>query len=976
VRASTYRILVVWAVLLLCSWPCLGAPLDIGLGKQLLVDDHVIAHRQNVARGLGEVTKHNGGQPALVRDRPWEDDGVCFYGSVVHDGRKFQMWYCPWAHTTAYAESKDGVHWTKPSLGLFHFTPEKAAKLHFSPPADRKVTYRGKDNNILGHFGDGFTCFIDPHETDPKHRYKAAHSHVNTARACLSYSADGIHWKPYNNGEPVTGRAADTSNQILWDEGAKVYRLFTRQDFGTGGGSGEIRGSRSMANPDVRANPTGWTPVRAWRFDRQGPDEHKRRQIYSLNDWIYEGVHFALMSVYEHPDAPPMKLTGMDYHKRHERDVMTFYIGTSRDGDSWDLTWVYAGKEFVPRGPDGSYDKDMVVPSSNIVTFQDKHWIYYAGYRERHWHAPRKPVILLATLPLDRFVCLEAKGKPGSVTTKPFKLVGNVLLVNVEAPAGWLAVEVLDEAGKPIPGYSRTESVALVGADGIRERPRWKKHPDLSALVGRVVCLRFYLSDARLYAFQLADRPMSDTSTRSTKLRAGAAQVDITPPLGTHLTGAVAQLRPAESVADPLFAKAVVFERNGRKLCLLALDVTIVNQPYTDQIRKAASDRFGLDPNAVMVHATQTHTAPTLGGFIFETFEDLPEDVRWIRGENPKYSALVVERSVEAIARAHDALQPVQIASGSCVEGRFAFNRRAIRQDGRAVMPPRGWLGTPAAERIRYLEGPIDPELGVMAVRAGGGEFATLLLHYTCHPVHVFPKRIISADWPGAWSAALQKRYGPTCVPLVVNGCCGDVNPWDPWDPDYANDHQLMGRTLAETAVGLIDRLKFTDDAVLDWRIRHVPLPIREVEAKPLAAARRFIAEHPQPIWTGDDRTVVDRKWVQAALLVSVDELRRRDGAVDYEIQVLRIGDTAIVGLPGEPFAEGGLRIKMGSPTFPTFIAHCTTQYVGYLPTKRAFAHGGHEVNISSWSKLVPDALDIVVNGAVELLGQVFAEKT
>ncbi len=467
---------------------------------------------------------------------------------------------------------------------------------------------------------------------------------------------------------------------------------------------------------------------------------------------------------------------------------------------------------------------------------------------------------------------------------------------------------------------------------------------------------------------------MAETTTDLGRMRVGAAQVDITPPLGTHLTGAVAQHRPSEAVADPLFAKAVVFERGGRKLCFVGLDVTIVTQPYTDQIRRGASERFGIDPEAVMVHATQTHTAPALGAFLFETFDDLPPDAQWIRGDNAPYGALVVERTIEAIARAHDVLQPVQVGVGSCLEGRLAFNRRAIKQGGKAVMPPRGWLGTPAAEQVRCLEGPIDPELGVMAMRAADGTFVTLLLHYSCHPVHVFPKRIASADWPGAWATELQERHGQDRVALVLNGCCGDVNPWDPWDPDYANDHQRMGRMLADTTAELIDRVDFVDDAVLDWRIRHVPLPIRQVEPDALAAAEDVIAHHPQPIWADDDRTTVDREWVRAALLVSVDRLRQRDGVVDYEIQVLRVGQTAFVGLPGEPFAEGGIRIKMGSPTFPTFVAHCTTQYVGYLPTQRAFAHGGHEVDTSSWSKLVPEALDGVVDAAVELLGEVFDE--
>jgi hypothetical protein len=61
-------------------------------------------------------------------------------------------------------------------------------------------------------------------------------------RAALAHSGDGIHWTPYNDGNPVTHRAADTYNQIIWDDEVKTYRLFTRTDFGTpGGGAGMTR---------------------------------------------------------------------------------------------------------------------------------------------------------------------------------------------------------------------------------------------------------------------------------------------------------------------------------------------------------------------------------------------------------------------------------------------------------------------------------------------------------------------------------------------------------------------------------------------------------------------------------------------------------------------------------------------------------------------------------------------------------------
>jgi len=487
-------------------------PVPLGLNKQLLVDDYVIAEKNNLRRVLGSVTKANGGRPVMVADKPWESGrwGLFgFYGTVLHDGNKFRMWYHPWRFAVAYAESTDGLHWQKPELGLYDFSVERAndetrfdGNSGFYPRQDADPDYRGKTNNIIGVFGDGFTCYLDPHETDPAHRYKACYGHPTKIRACLAHSPDGIHWAPYNHGEPVTGRAADSYNQIVWDERAKTYRLFTRTDFGYG--EVEIRGTRGMVNPDIKTDPTGWRTVRGWKFDREGPEEYKRRQIYSLTDWIHEGVHFALMQVYEWPDNPPRKRTGADLFKRHERDVANFYIATSRDGDDWDLGWVYAEKPLVPRGPDGSFDKDTIFPSSSIVTWQDKHWIYYAGFRERHWQfgVPHKSAIGLATLPLDRFVGLQADQKTGTATTRPFKLAGGRLMLNADACDAHIRVEVLDQAGRPIDGFSAEDCHSLENVNGLRLPVRWESRRSLADLEGQIIRLRFVLRHATLYAFQ------------------------------------------------------------------------------------------------------------------------------------------------------------------------------------------------------------------------------------------------------------------------------------------------------------------------------------------------------------------------------------------------------------------------------------------------------------------------------------------
>ena len=442
---------------------------NVGLRKQLFVDDYVVAEHSGVVRALGKATKANDGRPIVTDGR--------FYGTVLYDRDRFKMWYRKHGGGGYnYAESSDGLH--------FKLIAEVAGI------------------NFAGDFT--MTASIDPHETDPEHRFKAAYDGPGM-RAALAHSADGIHWTPYNDGRPVTSRAADTCNQILWDPDARLYRLFTRTDFGPGGGANEWRGTRSMTNPDVKAAPGAWKTVRSWVFDREGPQERKRRQIYSCNDWIYNGVHFGILSVYEWPSDHGEG--GADHHRRHERDVMNFYIGTSRDGDSWDLSWVYAGEPMIPRGPDGAFDKDLITPAPTVVTHDDRHWLYYGGANERHGdpqvHFPRTHAIGLATLRLDGFICLEANDEPGVVVTRPFRLEGDKLEVNVDAHDGRVMVEVLDAAGDPIPGFSGGDATQYKAIDQLRLEPRWRGKMDLAALKGKVVRLKLSFENARLYAFQI-----------------------------------------------------------------------------------------------------------------------------------------------------------------------------------------------------------------------------------------------------------------------------------------------------------------------------------------------------------------------------------------------------------------------------------------------------------------------------------------
>jgi hypothetical protein len=469
--------------------------IPVGLQKQLLTDDYVISHRHNIHRDLNPMAKANDGKPVLVRDKPWEQANLFQVQSVRREGDKFVMHY-GYVGPVDYccrAESADGIHWTKPNLGLREFAVNNVNQV----------------NNLLDY--QGVVAFLDPHETDPAHKYKSLFRPLESGKlphaACLAHSADGLHWEAYNGGKPVTGRAADTLSQLVWDERAKLYRLFTRTDFGGAGGETEVRGAREMTNPDVKADPTNWTTVRNWIFDREGPGEVKRRQIHTVNFWQHEGIDFGLMVVMEWPAFNIPQVDASQDRRRHERDVWNIYLATRRGGHAsdWDLSWIYTEKPLIARGGEGAFDKDILHNAPSIVTHDDQHWLYYTGWPNGHMRHPYLPAIGLATLPLDRFVYLEPwkEMEAGWIITKPFKVEGNQLELNADASEGSIAVEILNEDGDPLPGFTRSDCEQLAKVDGIRLHPHWKGKENMNSIIGQTVRLKIYLDRATLFAFQI-----------------------------------------------------------------------------------------------------------------------------------------------------------------------------------------------------------------------------------------------------------------------------------------------------------------------------------------------------------------------------------------------------------------------------------------------------------------------------------------
>lgn len=470
--------------------------------------------------------------------------------------------------------------------------------------------------------------------------------------------------------------------------------------------------------------------------------------------------------------------------------------------------------------------------------------------------------------------------------------------------------------------------------------------------------------------------------TRNSPLLIGAAAVDITPAKDRHLSGdGRGQHRPAQEVLDPLYATAMIFESGGRRACVIVVDLTIVAEVCTSPLRQQIAAELETQPEAVMICATQTHSAPSLGDFMLDpdfALEDTP-NIQYLRGSEKAYLDFVMPRIIAATRQARQQMRAARMAHGRGLVGDYAFNRRGILRNGGIVMPkPFGGQRQPLGPlNLSHLEGPMDPEVGVIAFQSSG-ELTGLMLHHTCHPVINFgkPERFlsVSADWCGAWANQMRQRVGGPCVPMVLNGCCGNINPWHPFDANFNPDEHRMGAALADMTEQVMAGMTWTDGAIVDFASRRVALPYREVPAERAAEVERILSKNPQPPYLENGRGV-DPVWFRAASTRSVELARKRSPTFDYEVQVIRIGDTAIVGLPGEPFVEGQLALKQNSPAALLQVAHMSSHYIGYLPTRDAAMRDGHESNadVTYWAKLAPGSLESVVACARDMVQGLFA---
>jgi hypothetical protein len=188
--------------------------------------------------------------------------------------------------------------------------------------------------------------------------------------------------------------------------------------------------------------------------------------------------------------------------------LLTLRLLSSRDGDNWERPET--GRPLVDVGEVGEWDRfTIMLTGAPPIRVGNKLHIYYRGMAKRHQPYEGKDAALtgggigLATLRADGFASLDATYEGGRVTTALFMTQGKQLHVNAKADAGQLRVEVLDEQGFPVPGFTRDDSQPM-RADSCDFVMRWKENDSLTKLQGRPIRLRFHLENTRFYSYRLA----------------------------------------------------------------------------------------------------------------------------------------------------------------------------------------------------------------------------------------------------------------------------------------------------------------------------------------------------------------------------------------------------------------------------------------------------------------------------------------
>jgi neutral ceramidase len=431
-------------------------------------------------------------------------------------------------------------------------------------------------------------------------------------------------------------------------------------------------------------------------------------------------------------------------------------------------------------------------------------------------------------------------------------------------------------------------------------------------------------------------------------LQGGCAKVNITPPLGIPLIGSKG--KPGDAILDELYARAMVLDDGRTKIAIVSADLLYTPlEEITGPVRKIIWEKTGIPEQNVLVCATHTHSGPE----VFTLSKFRPEERIDPAKLDQPYLQTLNRKIADAVFLAQQKMKKVKIGIGGGSAPELLYNRRTKKPDGTVTMT---FSVTPEIAATRKIQtgpdgttsvsftmsapspdlkfGPVDPTVQVLRVEDANDSVVGSMLNFACHPVCIYPSMptTISADYPGDAMDLVEQTEGGVC--LFTLGTAGDMVPYQ----RGLDAHRQIGKALGAEAVRRLQFVPTSDDVTMDAIRKDL----------------RFPAKTPSSTEGGN----------------------KPDEGTDFiqtEIQIIRIGDIYLLGLPGEVLAEVGLEIRRQANVEKLFLISLGNDAIGYVCHKQAYDEGGYEPD--SATHLAKGAGETMINEAMGLLYRIKQRK-
>ena len=426
------------------------------------------------------------------------------------------------------------------------------------------------------------------------------------------------------------------------------------------------------------------------------------------------------------------------------------------------------------------------------------------------------------------------------------------------------------------------------------------------------------------------------------RLHAGAAQLDITPLIGT-LMPTIFNPQTSTGIHDALHSKAVVLEAGDTVVAWACLDQLCIPAGDVAAAREIVQERCGIPPDHVLVCATHTHSTAGPGG-------EFGVDMK-----PPEYHKWLSARIADSITMAYQRRQPAKLGWGVGSLSQHVHNRRYHMRDGSVAMNP----GRQNPNVVRPA-GPTDPAVTVVAIVDDRDRPIAAIGNYALHYVGGTAGPEFSADYYGAVGRCMNQSRQAEFPVLWTNGCSGDINNIDVFAPAVKQEPYEQIRRVAHDAVAeaarIWEHMAFIDQVSLAALVDRFDVPLRRPTDAQLAEAKALFAQKDAQ---------GSRDWVMAKETLLTSEMPSPEAT---EVQGIRINDLAVATLPGEVFCQLGLDLKARSRFQATMPVGLANGYIGYIPPPDAFAQGGYETWLARSSRCAPEVGPLLVDRALGLL--------